>query len=393
MKKRSLLAVLVLLLVLLVPLWFVLGGSTAAGQATGTRIAQIDSSAYPEITLYVTVEDANSVPQSGLRSADFAVTEDGVPVTITEFGGGGSANINTALVLDVSGSMGEDAKLEGAQAAARSFVELMRPGDETALIAFSDEPDLIEDFSDDSAELQDEIEGLYADGSTALYDSIIAGVDALRSTEGRRALLLLTDGRDIRSTTSDERASEASLDEAIAYAQRYEQSIYVVGLGERDGGQASGIDEQVLQQIADETGGSYFYAPRAAELATLYARIAGDIQREYQLTYTSPRPNYDGTRRDIQVLVGGAASTGIYAERHLINVTSNPLVGTTLLLPLLFLLLAPPLVRRRKQTPTPAPLPTITEEPTRCLACSATLRPSARFCSTCGHPQRVPQHL
>jgi VWFA-related protein len=387
MKKRSLLIVLALLLALLLPLWLLANRPTNAVES-GTRIAQIDSSAYPEITLYVAVEDADGAAHGGLSSDDFTVTEDGVPVEIAAFGGGGSANINTALVVDVSGSMGEERKLAGAQAAAQSFVDMMRPGDETALIAFSDEPELIEDFSGDSEELGEEIDSLYADGSTALYDSIIAGVDALQASEGRRALLLLTDGRDIISTDSNMRASDASLEEAIAYAQRYEQSIYVVGLGERNGDRYSGIDENVLQRIANETGGSYFYAPRADELAALYTRIAGDIQQEYQLTYTSPRPNYDGTRRDIQVLVGGAASSGIYAERHLINVTSNALVGTVLLLPLLFLLLAPQIARTRKQSPTAVPVltPAISEEPARCLACSAALRPSARFCSKCGTP-------
>jgi VWFA-related protein len=395
MKKRRLLVVLALLLALIVSLWLVVRRPTDAAHS-GTRIAQIDSSSYPEITLYVAVADANGALLGGLSSADFAVTEDGVPVEIEAFGGDGSANINTALLIDVSGSMGEENKLEGAQMAALSFVALMRPGDETALIAFSDEPDFVEDFGSNSEELREAIADLDADGSTALYDSLIAGVDALRATEGRRALLVLTDGRDIIGTDSDEHASDASLDEAIAYARRYEQPIYVVGLGERGGDEFSGIDEQVLQRIADETGGSYFYAPRARDLAALYTRIAGDIQQEYRLTYTSPRPNYDGTRRDIQVLVGGAASSGIYTERHLINVTSNTLVGITLLLPLLFLLLAPQIARRRKQVPTPVPAnpPSITEESMRCQTCSAALRPSARFCSKCGtpvvsHPQQV----
>jgi len=170
----------------------------------------------------------------------------------------------------------------------------------------------------------------------------------------------------------------------------------------------------VLQQLADETGGRYLYAPQAGELAGLYTDLAAAVQREYRLSYISPRPFYDGTRRDIRVSVGGVEAAGGYTERHLINVVSSPLVGVALLVPLAGLLLLPVALRRRAQGRVPAPLvgsyqpdgaapilvtssgpatvpatdpTTIVADVRRCASCATPLRASARFCSRCGAAQ------
>jgi hypothetical protein len=73
------------------------------------------------------------------------------------------------------------------------------------------------------------------------------------------------------------------------------------------------------------------------------------VQQEYLLSYTSPRPFYDGTRRDIEVHVAGVTVGGGYTERHLINVVSSPLVGLILLVPLAGLLVVPEVVSRRRK--------------------------------------------
>jgi VWFA-related protein len=345
----------------LLPLiYFLIGALLLAGlppiaaaqpAVSDVRVTQVDTSRYPEVTLYVAATDAAGQPRGGLRRADFAVTEDGTPVEISAFDGGGGA-MAAALVLDRSRSMEERDKLRGAQDAARAFVQQMRPGDRTTLVSFHSRIRSEQPLTGQRDVLLHAVDRLRANGGTALYDAVIAGVDALASAEGRRVLLLLTDGQDCRDVPEgicpDAYGSDATLDEAIAYANQHEQPLYVVGLGER--GHASsderGINETVLQRLAADTYGDYFYAPRGDELAALYTRLASSVQNEYRLTYTSPRPFYDGTRRDIRVSVGGAASSGGYVERHLINVQSNPLVGLLLLLPLVGLLLLPTLARR-----------------------------------------------
>ncbi|NJK79116.1 MAG: VWA domain-containing protein [Chloroflexaceae bacterium] len=389
---------------------------TPPSNVNDVRVTQVDNSNYPEVTLYVAATDANGAPVGTLSAANFTLTEDGTPVEVTGFSGDGSI-INAALVLDRSHSMDEDDKLEGAQDAAHAFVEQMRPFDQTALIAFASWSDIVQPFATSPEQLHDGIDAIELAGGTALYDAIIAGVDALQAVEGRRVLLVLSDGQDCRELRSyncpAEYGSRAPVEAAIAYANEHEQPVYVVGLGSRDS-----ISEPVLQRIAGETYGEYFYAPTADQLAELYARLAGNVQAEYALTYTSPRPFYDGTRRDIQVQVGTAVSAGTYTEHHLINVQSNPLVGLVLALPLLGLLVLPAVVQRRgwrpwpRHTAVPAaapamtvpveeeaaalPAPAATATPPQraapagrlthyCDQCGETIRPNAKFCGHCGN--------
>jgi VWFA-related protein len=407
---RRMLLVLALLLLTALP--------ARAQSPLNTHVAQIDSSQYPDVTIYVGVTDSSGQPVGGLTERDFVIAEDGQPVEISAFVGGGASPVTTMLVIDRSGSMEESDKIAGAREAASAFVEQMRPGDRTGLIAFNSESRTVQDFTASGNDLAEAIGRIRPDGGTALYDSVVAGVDALKDVSGRRALLVLTDGQDCRDSNACPRSygSDHSLREAIDYANAQGQPLYVVGLGQRGSDDTDGIDEAVLGRLARETGGEYFYTPDANQLAELYRTLSAGIQQEYALTYRSPRPFYDGTRRDIQVSVGGApAAAGRYVERHLIDVRSNSLVGVLLLLPILGALLLPSLRHKRlppmPQAAAPTPIPiehdprtatgstivqpggvvVIPPDVARCSACDAPLlRPAARFCSECGAAQAPP---
>lgn len=421
-RTTALVFALALLLALALPLAAIFAPRGSAAPSTGMRVTQVDADEYPQITLYVDARDNGGQPLLGLSRNDFALREDGQPVELDGFEGGGG-QVSTVLVIDRSGSMADDNKLAGAQEAAAAFVDLMRPNDRTALLAFDSSVDNVGDFSSSQAALRSEIGILNADGGTALYDAIIAGVDALRGVEGRRTLIVLSDGADCREPGDDcpaEYGSDATMEEAIAYANAAAQPVYLMGLGDKASSSDNGIDEGVLRQIAEATNGDYFYAPQGEQLAALYTQLAGNIQQEYRLSYTSPRPFYDGTRRDIEVIVGGENVSGTYTESHLINVVSNPVIGGGLLAALLGMLALPVLVQRRNSSrsapssvvvpataaappridtaapasaaaaSTPArPMAVVVGEAPRCEQCDRPLRPGARFCNGCGAPAQA----
>ena len=418
-------AVLVLLVAMLLIFASALVRARVAPTPSGAaRVTQVETSAYPAISLYVAVTDANGQPRLGLRQNDFAITEDGAPVALTTFSGAGASQVTSVLVLDRSGSMADNNKIAAAQAAATAFVGLLRPSDRIALIAFNETVQVAQPFTRDVTVLNHAIGDLKPADGTALYDAIMRGVDLLRNEPGRRLLLVLSDGQDMREVGQQSNGSQHTLAEAIAYAEAAGQPVAVVGLGDRASAGDAGIDEAVLQQIATTTGGRYLYAPQGEALTALYTSLAGEVQHEYQLTYVSPRPFYDGTRRDLRVQAGASTAVGGYTEQHLINVAANPLVGVALLVPLAGLLVLPGVWRRRSSggkvpptkaapTPpfvqpapqmdtvpeTPAPIaaaatmlmpaspPTVDAAARCCVHCNAPLRAMARFCTKCGTNQ------
>src|SRR6476659_3952337 len=145
MRRILLLLPLILLLLVLVPI-FMPAARIATPNPSPAHVTQVDTAHYPDVMLYVGVTGADGKPVGGLAAKDFAVTEDGQPVKIDDFAGG-AGPISTVLVIDRSGSMEESDKIDGAQDAARAFVEQMRPGDQTELITFNQTADVDERFT------------------------------------------------------------------------------------------------------------------------------------------------------------------------------------------------------------------------------------------------------
>jgi len=363
---------------------------TAPARADDTptvQVTQVDNSRYPKVTIYVSVTGAGGQVVNGLQQADFKLTEDGAPVQITGFKGGGQVALATALVIDRSRSMDEEGKLNGAKQAALTFVDLMRPQDQAAVVAFARTARVMQPFTTNPAQLQSAIQSIDLDDSTAWRDALYQAVDLFATVTGRRAIIILTDGLD--------NASRVSVSEAADYAHRRDIPVYAIGLGARVADAASqatglgGYDEQSLTQVAQQTAGKFYPVPTADQLKALYESLAVGMQHDYAITYRSPRPTNDGTRRSIDVTVGGATGGSQYLETHLLNVRSNALTGLLLILPLLVALIAPLAFTRRRAVPATVVRP-VDPRPTAvaatCLKCHAPVRAEARFCAKCGTP-------
>ena len=332
--------------------WLLLVSTVWSDGDFTVELAQIDTSKYPEITLFVSVRDRDGQIVEGLQEKDFRVTEDGLPVDIIAFSAGIRSAIATVLTIDRSGSMGTENKMAGAQSAAMAFVDLMRQQDRVAVVAFDENVVTAQPFTSDKAVLEAQIQSLSPGGCTAWYDGVYHSVDLIATLEGRRSVILLSDGMDCREDWWRRLLGDGSshtLDEAIQHARDVDIPAYAIGFGRRatQGLSDEGFDEVKLRRVATETGGKYYHAPNVDELKRLYQSLSVEMQKEYVLTYHSPRPTYDGTRRNIVVTVQRSgegpevATRGGYLERHLVNIRSDPRLFLAFLLPLLLLLALP----------------------------------------------------
>jgi Ca-activated chloride channel homolog len=227
------------------------------------------------VILWVTVTDKSDHLVGDLEMSNFKVFEDGSPQTIQEFTLE-DRPITMAIVLDSSGSM-RDAMQDVHQAAA-SFVETLRPQDRAVVIDFDDKVFLLQDLTSDQKLLKDSVTSTEALGSTALYDAIHAAFRKLRGIEGRKAIILLTDG--------DDTSSQFGFDRILEEAKAQSVLIYAIGLGD--------VRKSVLRDFSETTGGRAFFVSKAKDLTEVYQKIAEELRRQYYLSYSTNNKVMDG---------------------------------------------------------------------------------------------------
>ena len=277
------------------------------------------------VTLTATVTDRGGRHVANLKQSDFAVYEDGARQELTYFNTGDRVPVSLGVVFDTSGSMVD--KIEGVSDAVEHFVKSVAPGDEIFLVRFSDDADLIQDFTDDRRRILRAVERLEPRGSTALYDAILMGLQKV--SEGRhrkRALLLLTDGNDT--------ASSARLEDALASARKAEVIVYALGIGHGErgsfghggfGGHRDTVDMKVLRAFADATGGNAYFLENAHErgrdrIDEAAAEVAAELKQQYTLGYYPTNKRRDGAFRQIKVELNDRSlrvrtKRGYYAPR------------------------------------------------------------------------------
>lgn len=279
------------------------GVALAQDEQTYTvKITQVDTSRFPEITVWVQVTDAAGNPVSTLPDSDFTLLESGQPAQIKEvFQAGEQGAVSTVLAIDRSGSMLDLGKIDAAKAAAKTFVDLMRAEDTAAIVAFNTQVDVIQPLTSDKAALSSAIDSIEAFNDTAMYDALATSIATLGQVQGRRVVIVLSDGLD--------NSSRETADTILGSIQGAELSIYAIGLGDPSAGtgSTSGIDEAALRAIAEKTNGTYAYAPGPDDLTALYQQISLRLQNEYRLTYTSPNTLRDGFERGLEVRVSESA--------------------------------------------------------------------------------------
>jgi Ca-activated chloride channel family protein len=240
------------------------------------------------VELYTTVLDRQGRPVTdGLSARDFTVAEDGARQEIARFERVTDLPIHAAVALDVSASMAD--ALEEAQGAALQFLQRMvRPKDRAAVITFNDHPMLTVKFTRDVKALAGGLAGLKAERGTALYDRLIFSFYNFNGLRGRRALLLLSDGKD--------EGSRFTWEEALEYARRAGVTVYAIGLGDK-------VEKGKLSRLSEETGGRAFFPRKPDELAGIYAAIEEELRSQYLIAYQSATSRTDPGFRVVDLKV------------------------------------------------------------------------------------------
>ncbi len=228
------------------------------------------------VNVFVNVTDKNGAIVGGLARDDFHLLEDGRPQTISVFERQSEMPLNLTLAIDTSGSVYKDRSVE--QSAAKHFVHaLLRPQDKMSLIEFATDVHEITPFTNKASEIDRGLDRLRGGPSTALYDAIYLGSQRLGPLEGRKVLIIDSDG--------DDTAEDTTYDQALEQALRNEVMIYSlidVPIEASAGRDLRG--EHALITLAEQTGGKSFYVNEGG-LDKAFARVSDDLRTQYLLGY------------------------------------------------------------------------------------------------------------
>ncbi len=256
------------------------------------------------VELYTSVADGRGRPVQGLTRDDFKVFEDGTPQQVVRFELVRDRPIYAGILLDTSGSMSDGGKLdEAVRAALRFFQKVITPKDRASVITFSDKPNLAVRFTNDESVLSGGLAGLQAEGNTTLYDSLIYSLYYFGGVKGKRAIVLLSDGKD--------EGSRYSFSDALEYARRSGVALYTVGL---DLSSQEADVRLKLARLADETGGRFFYISKASELERIYDQIQSELRSQYLLAYQSSKETTLGDANKFRTVEVKMSRPGLEAK-------------------------------------------------------------------------------
>lgn len=265
------------------------------------------------VNVFVNVTDPNGAIVGGLTRDDFSLFEDGRPQQIAIFERQSELPLNLVLAVDTSGSVYKDRALIAD--ASRTFIHaLLRPQDQMSLLEFATYVREVTPFTNKESQLDRGLNSLRGGDATALYDAIYLGSQRLGLKQGRKVLILVSDGGDTaKSTTYDEALEQALRNEVMIY------SIIDVPIAASAGRDIGG--EHALITLAEQTGGKSFYAAEGG-LDKAFARVSDDLRTQYLLGYyphnQEPGLNFHRLRVAVPRAASGAFNiryrTGYYAD-------------------------------------------------------------------------------
>ncbi len=254
------------------------------------------------VNVGATVTDRKGKLAGNLAIEDFEILEDGQRQEIAYFaagaGGEGQAALHLGIMLDISGSMDED--LRTARTASIKFLGALPTAEDFTVVDFDTEVRVAQFSRAAFPQLVERIRSRKAEGYTALYDAVGVYLDTANGQQGRKVLLVYSDGGD--------NSSRITFSEMLDLLKASDVTVYPIGFLEHA---SQGVQFELrmqLQQMADTTGGSFTRATSMKEIEAAYERVRAEIAAQYTLGYVSTNPKTDGTWRKIEVKLRGESA-------------------------------------------------------------------------------------
>lgn len=305
----------------------------AAAAALGTSLVAQQQPPFKSgirtVAVYATVTDASGRLVTDLTRDDFEIFEDNKPRPLTLFSSD-IQPITVVIMLDRSGSLKWGFQL--VQAATEEFIRRMLPADKARIGSFAQRVQIDPpEFTSDQEELIRVVRSeLQPEGPTPLWNAVAASMTALAQTDGRRVVLVFTDGHD---NPMNMRPTNSNVMEVMTRGQREDVMIYAIGLESRTrpgsgagaprapmggfgGGNPLGVErpDPGLPMIAAETGGGYFELRRADDLASTFTRVAEELHKQYALGFEPAK--LDGKAHKLKVRVKKSGMNVRARERY-----------------------------------------------------------------------------
>lgn len=266
-----------------------------------------------EVTLHVSVLDKDGRLITDIPKENFKVFENGEQQDIKLFRRE-DVPVSMGILIDSSGSM-RDRQLR-VNAAALALVRYSNPDDEVFFVTFSDDPQLIQDFTSDIDKLEEAMGAIDSRGGTAMRNAVRASMDHMmeNAKHDKRVLVVVTDGADNAST-------ETKLEDLVREVRDSEVLVYAIGLLNDEDRRERKAAERALDALADASGGHAYYPENLEEVEALTPQIAKEIRNQYTIAYEPKNKELDGTYREIKVEVDGI---GKHEVRHRTGYFADP---------------------------------------------------------------------
>jgi Ca-activated chloride channel family protein len=265
--------------------------SAAGGQQVPVFRGGIDL-----VNVGVTVADKKGNLVTDLTPDDLELYEDGKKQTIRYFAGSNAdpgPALHLGLMLDVSESMGED--MSFTKTASIKFLNTLVDAVDITVVDFDTEVRAARYSQHEFARLIERIRQKKASGNTALYDAVGVYLDGASGQDGRKIMLLYTDGGDTRSAIS--------LPELMDLLKASDATVYAIGELEHQLSSSKNEQRMLLQRIAEVTGGQAFFPTAVKELDSVYEKVVAQIRAQYTVGYVSTNDKTDGAWRKVELKI------------------------------------------------------------------------------------------